>query len=163
MAQGDVEGIEGVDLSDVSLHDAPQRAYLLLVLTDLGAVGGLCLLESLYKLAHLLLLHCQGVVDGGVVGADGVVVVPEGDEFRGEVGLLAVEGADQFRLVYQNTRKDGQKQSGYHREGDCQAAHRAGIFLLSVFLSIFALELEHLFIKFFVFHTLFRYNTCKNN
>ena len=81
-----IEVVERVDLDDVVAHDAAQGAEFLLILAHLGAVRGLGLLDALDQLGDLLA--------GGIqLGIDRVI-------FRGEVGIIALEGDDLLRQVF---------------------------------------------------------------
>ena len=62
-----VQGVQGVNLDDIALHDGTQGAQLLLVLADFGAVGGFRFAQFLNEQGHLLAGRVQLVIDAFVV------------------------------------------------------------------------------------------------
>ena len=133
-----VERVQRINLDNVVAHDGTQGPQFLLILAHLGAVGRVGLLDAVDELCHFLAGGVQLRVDGVVIGAQGGVIVLQGDHLLGQFLLFYVQIADQLRfLVPDIQQRTGQDQGngGKHPGGRLQT----GVFLFT-FLARNALQ-----------------------
>ncbi len=108
-----VQSVEGVDLDNVVPHDAPEGAQLFLVLTHLGSIRGLGLLDPLDQLVDLLAGRVKLAVDRFIFRRKAVVISFQCNHLLSEVFLLSVKIPDERRLGGPNVSETCGHQSGH--------------------------------------------------
>ena len=98
------------------LHDRAEGSELLLVLTDLAAVGGIGLLDAVEQLADLLTLAVQLDVEAVVVRRKLGILTLQLNQFIGQVLLVDSQVIDHLLSVYPDISKHGCQDDGH----DCQ-------------------------------------------
>ena len=103
------------------LHDRAEGTELLLILTDLAAVGRVGLLDAVQQLADLLALAVELDIEAVVVGRELGILTLQLDKFVGKVLLVDSQVVDHLLPVYPHVRKyTGQHHShcGQYYNGD---------------------------------------------